>query len=136
MKGSGNVGLIPRNFFFDDDFDNYFLAPAKKNDLKCDIYEKNNNYFIEMDVAGFEKPDINVELKDGYLTIKATKSNEDKEQNKNYIRRERSYGEYQRTFSLGDVDDESIEAKIENGTLLISIPKKEKIDNTKSIEIK
>lgn len=130
------MGLIPRSFFFDDDFDNYFLTPRRKSELKCDIYEKDNNYYIEMDAPGYERKDIDIELKDGYLTIKAIKSTEENEENKNYIRRERSYGEYQRTFALGDVDDESIEAKFDKGTLLITIPKKEKIENKKSIEIK
>ena len=128
------MNLIPRNFFFDDDFDNLFVT-NKKNDMKCDIYEENNAYHIVMDTPGYDKKDINIEVKDGYLTIKASKSNEETEEKKNYIRRERVYGEVQRSFALGDVDVDKIDAKFENGTLSIIIPKQETVDSTKTIEI-
>lgn len=130
------MNLIPRSFFFDDDFDNPFTVSPKRNEMKCDIYEEGDNYHIVMDTPGYDKKDISIEVKDGYLTVKASKESEDKEENKNYIRKERVYGEIQRTFALGDVDSEKIDAKFENGTLKIVIPKKETIDNTKRIEIK
>lgn len=130
------MNLIPRSFFFDDDFDNPFAVLPKRNEMKCDIYEEGDNYHIIIDTPGYDKKDISIEVKDGYLTVKASKESEEKEENKNYIRKERTYGEIQRTFALGDVDSEKIDAKFENGTLRIVIPKKEAIDNTKRIEIK
>ena len=130
------MNLIPRSFFFDDDFENPFAVATRKNDMKCDIYEEGNDYHIIMDTPGYDKKDINIEVKDGYLTIKAEKKSEDKEEEKNYIRRERVYGNIQRTFALGDVDAEKIVAKFENGTLNIVVPKKEVVDTTKKIEIK
>ena len=54
--------LIPRSFFLDD-FDDMFLPASNRSDMKCDIYEKDNIYHIEMDVAGFSKEDINIEIK-------------------------------------------------------------------------
>lgn len=129
------MNLIPRSFFFDDDFDSFFF-PTKRNYMKCDIYEKDNVYYIEMDVPGFDKEDIAIEVKDGYLTIKAQKSNEVNEEEKNYIRKERSYGEYSRTFNIGDADVENIEAKFEKGTLIITMPKKAESESKKTIEIK
>ena len=130
------MNLIPKSFFFDDDFENFFLSSNRRNNMKCDIYEKDEVYYIELDVPGYDKEDINIEIKDGYLTITANKSNEEKEEKKNYIRRERSYGEYSRTFNLGDVDDENVAAKFEKGTLHITIPKKDESLTKKTIEIK
>lgn len=130
------MNLIPKSFFFDDDFDNFFLSAKGRNDMKCDIYEKEDVYHIELDVPGFGKEDINVEVKDGYLTVRAKKENQETEEEKNYIRRERSYGEYTRSFNLGDADEEKVNAKFENGILLITVPKKDESLSKKTIEIK
>lgn len=130
------MNLIPRSFFFDDDFDDFFKPVMRRNDVKCDIYEENGEYHIEMDIPGYDKKDINIEVKDGYLTIKASKETEDKEESKNYIRRERVVGSFTKSFALGDVDTDKIDAKFENGILNITIPKQEVVDNTKTIEIK
>ena len=134
--------LIPsnlRNTFFDDDFDSFFfpsVTNVRRNDMKCDIYEKDNNYHIEMDIPGFAKEDVKIEVEDGRLTIKASKTSESNDEEKNYIKRERSYGEYQRSFTLGDIDVDNIDAKFEKGMLLITLPKKEAEDNKRFIEIK
>ena len=130
------MNLIPRSFFFDDDFDDFFKPVMRRNDVKCDIYEENDEYHIEMDIPGYDKKDINIEVKDGYLTIKASKETEDKKESKNYIRRERVVGSFTKSFALGDVDTDKIDAKFENGILNITIPKQEVVDNTKTIEIK
>ncbi len=127
--------LIPRSFFFDD-FDDMFLPATNRNDMRCDIYEKDNIYHIEMDIAGFDKEDINVEIKNNYLTVTASKTDEKEDENKNYIRRERNYGEYSRTFSLGDVDENKVEAEFNNGTLLITVPKINEDELKKKIQIK
>ena len=130
------MNLIPRSFFFDDDFDDFFKPVMRRSDVKCDIYEENDEYHIEMDIPGYDKKDINIEVKDGYLTVKASKETEDKEESKNYIRRERVVGSFTKSFALGDVDTDKIDAKFENGILNITIPKQEVVDNTKTIEIK
>ena len=130
------MNLIPRSFFFDDDFDDFFKPVMRRNDVKCDIYEENGEYHIEMDIPGYDKKDINIEVKDGYITVKASKETEDKEESKNYIRRERVVGSFTKSFALGDVDTDKIDAKFENGILNITIPKQEVVDNTKTIEIK
>lgn len=130
------MNLIPRSFFFDDDFDDFFKPVMRRNDVKCDIYEENDEYHIEMDIPGYDKKDINIEVKDGYLTVKASKETEDKEETKNYIRRERVVGSFTKSFALGDVDTDKIDAKFENGILNVTIPKQEVVDNTKTIEIK
>lgn len=130
------MDLMPRKFYLDDIFDD-FISSKKEQNMKCDIYEKGGDYHIEMDIPGFNKDEISVETKDGYLTITAEKSNEVKEeQEKNYIRRERVYGKYERSFYLGDLDEDKIDAKFDNGMLMITVPKKEEVETKKIIEIK
>ncbi len=130
------MNLIPRKFYLDDFFDDFFPEKTISNmNMKCDIYEKDNKYHIVMDIPGFDKEDINIESDNDYLTISASKESAKEEEDKNYIRRERSYGSYQRKFYVGDADVENIKAEFKNGTLKLVIPKKEIIDSKKKIEI-
>lgn len=130
------MDLMPRKIYLDDIFDD-FISSKKEPKMKCDIYEKGNNYHIEMDIPGFDKNEISVETKNGYLTIIAEKNNEvnNEDKEKKYIRRERTYGKYERSFYLGDLDEENISAKFENGILKITVPKKEEVESKKIIEI-
>lgn len=124
--------MLPSRIFFDN-----FLDEFKENDkMKCDIYEKDNIYHIEADIPGFTKDDIKVEFNKGNLTITAEKSNDEEQEEKNYLRRERYYGKYQRTFYLGEINEEDAEATFLNGILKITIPKKREEENKKYIEIK
>ena len=131
------MDLMPRKFYLDDIFDD-FLTTRKEQHMKCDIYEKGGDYHIEMDIPGFNKDEISVETKDGYLKITAEKKTENNEQDaeKNYIRRERTYCKYERSFYLGDLDEDKIDASFENGMLKLVVPKKEEKDTKKVIEIK
>ena len=131
------MDLIPRKFYLDDVFDD-FLTTKKEQNMKCDIYEKDGNYHIEMDVPGFSKNDISVEAKNGYLTVTASKNseNDEEDEKKNYIRRERVYGKYERSFYLGDLDQDKIDATFTDGCLKITVPKKSEEENKKIIEIK
>lgn len=126
--------IIPRKFYLDDIFDNF--VTTSRNEMKCDIYELSGNYHIEMDVPGYNKDDISIEVKEGYLTITAEKNDEENIEEKNYIKRERTYGKYQRSFYLGDLDADNVEATFTNGTLKVIIPKKSVTENKKVIEIK
>ena len=128
------MSLIPRKYYLDDILDD-FVSSKENAVMKCDIYEKEGNFHIEVDVPGFNKENINIECKNGYLTIEATKESIDNETDKNYIRKERSYGKYTRTFYLGEIDEENIEARYNNGTLCITVPKEEKKDTKKVIQI-
>ena len=87
-------------------------------------------------ISRYEKNDITIEVKDGYLTVTAEKKQEENTEEKNYIKRERVYGKYQRSFYLGDLDSDNIDASFSDGTLKIVVPKKEVIENKKVIEIK
>lgn len=129
------MSLISKNFYLDDIF-NDFIASTKVNGMECDIYEKDGDYHIEMDIPGFDKNDINIECKNGYLTITAEKHEEVNEDDKNYIRRERRTGKYERSFYLGEIETDNIEAEFKDGLLKILVPKRDKIDNKKTIQIK
>lgn len=129
------MDLIPRRFYLDDIFDDFM--PSKRDNMKCDIYEKDGNYHIEMDIPGFKKEDISIEVDDGYLTIEAEKSHEENsdDEDRNYIRRERSYNSYKRSFYLGDLDQDNIKAEFKHGMLEVTVPKKEVTSNKKKIDI-
>jgi len=103
--------------------------------MRSDVYEQDNQYVVEMDIPGFKKEDINIDYNNGYLSISA--KNEDVvEEDKNYIRRERFYGQYQRSFYVGDIDESLIKANFDEGTLKVSFPKKQLENaNKKLIEI-
>ena len=130
---------MPNRTYLDDVFDDFMFPTMKDSDfgkMKCDIYENDGVYHLEMDIPGFDKKDVNIEIDDNdYLTITAEKNSENNEEDndKNYIRKERSYGKYQRSFYLGDVDKDKIDASFENGILKITMPKKEEIKSSKKI---
>ena len=127
------MNLIPRSFFLDDFFDDF--PKVKVNDLKCDIYEKDGNYVVEMDTPGYSKDEISIDVEKGYLTISAHHSDEVNDENKNYIRKERRYGATRRQFYVGDVDESSIKATFTDGVLKVTVPKKEEIETKRKIEI-
>ena len=129
------MDLIPRKFYLDDIFDDF--AKERSNAMKCDIYEKDGKYKLEMDIPGFKKEDIKINCDKGYLTISAEKNIEtNDDEDKKYIRRERSYSKFERSFYLGDTDEDNIDASFKDGTLYITIPKKDENQNKKYIEIK
>lgn len=130
------MNIIPRKYYLDDFFDDFITSSSnEKSAMKCDIYEKGGDYHIEMDIPGFDKKDISIETDNGYLTITAERKNEEKEEDKNYIRRERNYGKYQRSFYLGDLESDKIKAEFKDGMLKVTVPKKEVAETKKVIEI-
>lgn len=127
------MNLIPRRYFLDDFFDD--MEVKTTSNMKCDIYEKEGNYFIEMDVPGFKKEDIDVDIDKGYLTISAKHEESFDDEGKNYIRKERTYGSFSRQFYVGNVDEETVKAEFNNGTLKVVVPKEEEKETKRRIEI-
>ena len=130
--------MLPRRFYFDNALDDLFEEEGAR--MKCDIYEKDNTYHVDMDLPGFKKEEIKVECNKGNLIVSAEKKHEEeeKDEKKKYLRRERKfYGKYQRSFYVGGIDQDNIQANFENGILKISMPKKEEEKSSKkTIEIK
>ena len=129
------MNIVPRRFFLDDLFNDFDEGSIKPVNMKCDIYEKEGNYFIEMDLPGYDKKDIDIDFDIIYLTITASKEEDVNDEGKNYIRRERNFGSYKRQFYLGDINEDEIKAEFNNGILKVVVPKKEIIDTKKKIEI-
>ena len=142
--------LAPRLFtenLFDDWFDDFDLSKQMdalnrkiygkhaNRQMLTDVKEAKDHYDVQIDLPGFKKEDINVELEDGYLTISANKGHdqEDKDKDGKIIRQERYSGMMSRTFYVGeDVSSDEIHGKYEGGVLTLSVPKK----NVKEIENK
>ena len=105
--------------------------------MKTDIKEADGRYVIDIDLPGFKKDEIHAELKDGCLTISASKGldKDEKDKEGRYIRRERYAGAMSRSFYVGDIQPEQISAKYEDGILKISLPKQEKKELPKSTTI-
>ena len=122
--------MIPRRHDFDlwdEMFRNPFFTEGENKLMKTDIKEKKDKYLIDIDLPGYEKDGIKVEIQDGYLTVhaKVDKVEDDNEKGK-YVRKERYTGECSRSFYVGDnVKEEDIKAKFKNGTLTLEVPKKE-----------
>jgi HSP20 family protein len=139
----------PKNNFmtlFDDFFnDDSFLPTTKTNThliktntylIKTDIIEEDDKFVIKADMPGLKKDDVDINIKDNILSIKAERKDESVDEKKNYIKREIFVGKVERTFSLpNNVDSDKISAEMIDGQLLISIPKSEKI-KPKQIKIK
>ena len=135
--------MIPRKRneldLFDSMFDDPFFDRKETKWMKTDIKEVGNNYVIEVDLPGYNKENIQIEMENGYLnvTAKVDNSNEEEEEGK-YIHKERYYGECSRSFYVGDnITEEDIKASFKNGILTLTLPKEEqkKIENKKFIPI-
>lgn len=104
--------------------------------MKCDVKETEEGYQIEAELPGFKKEEIKVEVEEGCLTITAETSSEQEEnQEKGYIRRERRFGKVSRSFNFEDISEDKISAKYDNGILNIIIPKEEKKSNKVGITV-
>ena len=136
--------LLPRrrNEFdlFDEMFNDPFFTRGENKLMKTDIKEKGDKYLLEVDLPGYEKEDIKIEIDDGYLTVHASmnKNVDESDKNSKYVHKERYVGECSRSFYVGDnVKEEDIKASFKNGTLKLTLPKErqEKQDEKKYIDI-
>ena len=128
--------LIP-DFFEGDTF---FQSFRENSIMKTDIKEKDGKYILEVDLPGYEKENISLKLKDGYLEISAEiKREENSTSKEKIIHKERYYGECTRNFYVGDdIKEEDIKAEFKNGILKITLPKfdeKEELPEEKYIQI-
>lgn len=133
--------------FFDDDFSmfpawgkrNPLYGKRAKNLMKTDVRETESSYEVDIDLPGFKKEDIKLNLENGYLTVSAQKGLDKDEQDKNgrYIRQERYTGSCSRSFYVGDMKPSDVAAKYEDGILKISLPKvdQKKLPESTSIAI-
>lgn len=109
--------------FFNDPFFTGF--PFSAHPIRADIRENDKEYIIEAELPGVRKEDIRLELNDDVLTISVENRTEVNEEREDYIRRERRYGSFSRSFYLDNVKSEDVKASYENGILTITLPKLE-----------
>lgn len=138
--------LMPSIFgesLFDDFMDGFAFPNIDKklygkhaaNLMKTDVKEKDGTYEVDIDLPGFKKDEIQIQLENGYLTVSAAKGmdKEEKDKNGKYVRRERFSGNVRRSFYVGDkVQKEDIHPRYENGILSFAIPKAQKAVEEKS----
>ena len=137
--------MIPRrknNEFdlFDEMFNDPFFTRGENKLMKTDIKEKGDKYLLEVDLPGYEKENIKIELEDGYLTVHASmnKNVDESDKDSKYVHKERYVGECSRSFYVGEnIKEEDIKASFKNGTLKLELPKNEtkKEESKKYIEI-
>ena len=143
--------MLPSIFgenLFDDFFNDFDMFPGwsgrnplygkhARNMMKTDVRETEDTYEVDVDLPGFQKDEIRLDLKDGYLTIQAAKGLDKDQQDKKgkYIRQERYAGAMSRSFYVGDLEPDQIAAKYEHGVLRISLPKQGKKELSKSSTI-
>ena len=123
--------------FFEDPFTGFFET-GDIAEFKTDISDQGDSYLLEADLPGFEKKDIHLDVHGDVLTINAERhsQHEDKDKKGNYVRLERSYGQYSRQFDVSGIDAHGIKAKYENGVLKLTMPKKqETLPESHTLEI-
>ena len=130
-----------RNEFdlFDEMFNDPFFTRGENKLMRTDIKEKKDHYELEIDLPGYEKEDIKIELSEGYLTVHASRNKTiDDEKDSKYVHKERYVGSSSRSFYVGDnIKEEDIKASFKNGTLKLILPKQkqEEIEEKKYIDI-
>lgn len=119
--------MFDLNNFFDDFFSDSFMPAVftPTYAIKADVRETDKEYIVEADMPGVKKEDIKLDLRDGVLTIGVEHNEQKDEKRDNYIRKERRYGSYCRSFRVDGIDQEKVSAKYSDGVLTVNLPKQE-----------
>lgn len=128
------------DYMFENMFDMPKLWEGNRKLMSTDVKDLGNSYQLMMELPGFEKENIQADLYDGTLTVTAERKNEieEKDENKNFVHRERYLGTLKRSFQVEKyLTTEDIKASFENGILTLTLPKKEQaqLEQKKSIMI-
>ena len=124
-------GMIPfdrrDSSLFDmlDNFERNFFGTSSNtaSSFRTDIRDEGDKFVLEAELPGLKKEDIKLDLKDGILTISAQHSQESEEKKNSYIRRERRYGSFSRSFDVSGIQEDHITAAYNNGVLALTLPK-------------
>jgi len=112
-----------------------FVSNLAGDTFKIDVQETDQEYIVEAELPGVQKSDLSIKLEEARLSILVAKEQSVDEDSKNYIHKERRYSSMSRAVFLADADSEGIKAKLENGVLTVTVPKKDKPDNSVKIDI-
>ena len=131
-------GVSNYNPFADlDAFEKEFFGGHGLSSFKTDIRDEGDHYTLEADLPGFKKEDIKISAENGCLTIEAERNGEEtEEKKKGYVRRERSYGKFSRSFDITGISEEGIKAAFADGVLTLTLPKAgEKAEKSRLITV-
>ena len=137
-------GMIPfdrrDSSLFDmlDNFERNFFGSSNStvSSFRTDIRDEGDKFVLEAELPGFKKEDIKLDLKDGVLTISAQHSSENEEKKDSYVRRERRYGSFSRSFDVSGIQEDHISAAYNNGVLELTLPKAQpEVPAARQIEI-
>ncbi|MDD7651421.1 MAG: Hsp20/alpha crystallin family protein [Candidatus Faecousia sp.] len=118
------------------DMERQFFGEDSFGAFRTDIRDEGNAYTLEAELPGFDKEDIDIQLSDNNLTISASHKEESSRKEGKYVRRERSFGSYSRSFDVSDIDTAGIKAAYKNGLLSLNLPKKtETVPSTRTLAI-
>ena len=111
---------------FGDPFDGFFSGRELAT-FRTDVRDQGDKYLVECDLPGFAKEDVHLDLEGDTLTVRAERHSEyeDKEKQEGYLRCERTFGEYSRSFDVSEIERDGIKAKLDNGVLTLTLPKKQ-----------
>lgn len=119
--------MIPRamNPFYDiDQVTRSFFGETPVRAFNTDVKDNGSSFTLAAELPGFNKEDIAIDINGDQLTIQATHKSENDQKNGNYLRRERYYGSYSRSFDISEIEADNITAAYENGVLKLELPKK------------
>lgn len=118
---------LPTGEYFDQFmhglFEDSLMPLGKMADFRVDLRETENEYIVEADLPGVKKEDINLQYKSPYLTISAQRNETQQLKGEKYVRRERRYGQFQRSIYIDNVMDDKIDAKFNDAVLTVTLPK-------------
>lgn len=120
-----NNASVYNPFQMFDDLEKHFFGSNDIAEFKTDIRDEGDHYLMEADLPGFKKEDIHIDLNDNTLTIRAERHSNYEEEDKkgNYVRCERSYGSYARSFGMDGIQTDAIRASYNDGVLKLTLPK-------------
>ena len=121
-----------------DEMDRHFFtgAPAVSA-FRTDVVDTGDAFRLEAELPGFKKEDIKIDIENDCLTISAERSADNKEEKENYIKRERFYGSFSRSFDVSGINVDGIEAAYNDGVLSVTLPKKAaEVPASRRLEIK
>ncbi len=124
------------NTLLDDFFNDDFFFPRIDYSTNIDVYQKDEDYFVEVDLPGYKKEEISVDFSDDVLTIKAQHNEEEESKEKKYYYRTRKCSEFMRQIRFSNIDHENIDAQFNDGVLAIKLPTKQKEEVVNRIEVK
>lgn len=126
------------NFFDNADRDFFGGIPNSISAFRTDIIDKEDKYILQAELPGFSKEEININVEGDYLTISAEHKSEVEESKDNYVRKERHYGSFSRSFDISNIKADEISAEYKDGVLELNLPKQsiEPDKGIRKIEVK